>query len=240
MLYLVFGFLEFYDREDSEKPILAPLLALPVNIEKGTIDHDTRTYQYSIIYSEEDIHENQTLREKLSQDFTLQLPVFEEEDEPGSYFLKIRQMIEKRKRWKVRYQLTLGFLSFGKLAIWDDLDPKKWPGLLNNPLLTDVFSGVSSDGVNLLYPEDYEIDDHPQGDTQLIYDADSSQHSAIIDVLSGKNMVINGPPGTGKSQTITNIIAAGIRNGKKVLFISEKLAALEVVRHRLNQPKNRS
>ena len=69
----------------------------------------------------------------------------------------------------------------------------------------------------------------------MIFDADSSQHSAIIDVLSGKNIVINGPPGTGKSQTITNVIAAGLRAGKKILFVSEKLAALEVVRHRLNQ-----
>ncbi|TRZ49147.1 hypothetical protein D4S03_08730, partial [bacterium] len=63
----------------------------------------------------------------------------------------------------------------------------------------------------------------------------SSQHSALIDVLAGKNMVINGPPGTGKSQTITNIIAAAISDGKKILFVSEKLAALEVVRHRLDQ-----
>ena len=69
----------------------------------------------------------------------------------------------------------------------------------------------------------------------LICDADSSQHSAIIDVLSGRNTVINGPPGTGKSQTITNVIAAGLKAGKKILFVSDKLAALQVVRHRLNQ-----
>ena len=68
-----------------------------------------------------------------------------------------------------------------------------------------------------------------------IYNADSSQHNAIIDVVAGKNLVINGPPGTGKSQIITNIIATAISQGKKVLFVSEKLAALEVVRHRLNQ-----
>lgn len=234
MLYLVFGFLEFYEREDSEKPLLAPLLAVPASLEKGSIDHDTRTYRYSITYSGEDIHENLTLREKLNQDFTLQLPEFEEEDEPGSYFTKIQRAIQKKKRWKVRHQLTLGFLSFGKLAIWDDLDPKKWPGLLKHPLLKEVFSGGSGKGGGL-FPEDYEIDKHPQGDLPVIYDADSSQHSAIIDVLSGKNIVINGPPGTGKSQTITNIIAAGLKQGKKILFVSEKLAALEVVRHRLNQ-----
>lgn len=234
MLYLVFGFLEFYDSDSSEKPMLAPLLAVPVTMEKGAIDFDTRTYRFHVAYSGEDVHENQTLREKLSQDFALQLPEFEEEDEPGTYFAKIQKAIEKKKRWKVRNQLCLGFLSFGKMAIWQDLDPVKWPGLLTNQLLQQVFSGSTGREVSL-FPEDYEIDSHPQGDLPLIYDADSSQHSAIIDVLSGKNIVINGPPGTGKSQTITNIIATGLRAGKKILFVSEKLAALEVVRHRLNR-----
>jgi transcription elongation GreA/GreB family factor len=234
MLYLIFGFLEFYDRDESEKPMFAPLLAVPVTLDRGGIDPDTRTYQYSINYSGEDVHENQTLREKLSQDFNLQLPDFNDEEDPGIYFANIAQAVKNKKRWKVRYQLTLGFLSFGKLAIWDDLDPKKWPGLLKHPLLNEIFSGGSGREISLS-PEDYDIDKHPQGDIPLIYDADSSQHSAIIDVLSGKNMVINGPPGTGKSQTITNIIAAGLKAGKKILFVSEKLAALEVVRHRLNQ-----
>ena len=234
MLYLVFGFLEFSEREDSEKSMLAPLLAVPITLEKGSIDQETRTYRYSISYSGDDICENHTLREKLSRDFSLQFPDFSEEDEPGTYFAKVEQAVQKKKRWKVRYQLTIGFLSFGKLAIWDDLDPKKWPSLLKNDLLNKVFSGGSTKGVNL-FPEDYDIDNHAKADLPLIYDADSSQHSAIIDVLSGKNIVINGPPGTGKSQTITNVIAAGLRAGKKILFVSDKLAALQVVRNRLNQ-----
>lgn len=233
MLYLIFGFLEFYEREDSEKPMLAPLLAVPISLEKGSIDRETRTYQYGIAYSGEDVHENQTLREKLSHEFSLQLPEFEEEDEPSTYFTKIGEAIQKRKNWRIRHQLTIGFLSFGKLAIWQDLDSKKWPGLLDHPLLNEIFKGGSGKEADL-FSSDYEIDNHPEADLPLIFDADSSQHSAIIDVLSGKNMVINGPPGTGKSQTITNVIAAGLRAGKKVLFVSEKLAALEVVRHRLN------
>lgn len=234
MLYLMFGFLEFYEREDSEKPMLAPLLAVPASLERGAIDQETRSYQHSVIYSGEDIHENHTLREKLSRDFAFHLPEFGEEDTPDAYLDKISQAIKNKKLWRVRYQLTLGFLSFGKLAIWNDLDPTKWPSLVNHPLLNEVFSGSSNKGESL-FSEDYEIDKHPQANLPLIYDADSSQHSAIIDVLSGKNMVINGPPGTGKSQTITNIIAVALKEGKKILFVSEKLAALEVVRHRLNQ-----
>lgn len=232
MLYLIFGFVEFYERDDSEKSMFAPLLAVPVTLDKGAIDPDTRTYQYSINYSGEDIHENQTFREKLKQD-NLNLPDYTDEEDPGKYFASIAHSIRNKKRWQVKYQLTLGFLSFGKLAIWDDLDANKWPMLLKHPLLNEIFSGGTGRGTSLT-PEDYKIDNHPQGDISLIYDADSSQHSAIIDVLSGKNMVINGPPGTGKSQTITNVIAAGLKAGKKILFVSEKLAALEVVRHRLN------
>ncbi|WP_165922943.1 DUF4011 domain-containing protein [Sulfurirhabdus autotrophica] len=234
MLYLVFGFLEFYENPASNKPLLAPLLSVPIRLERAGTDNKTRTYQYNIHYSDEDIHENQTLREKLSRDFLLQLPTFDEDDEPGTYFDKLAEAFKNQKRWRVRHQLTLGFLSFGKLALWEGLDPEKWPGLLEHPLLNQIFSGGSGDG-GALFPVDYDIDSHPMGETPLIYDADSSQHSAIIDVLNGKNMVINGPPGTGKSQTITNIIAAGLKAGKKVLFVSDKLAALEVVRYRLNK-----
>ena len=68
----------------------------------------------------------------------------------------------------------------------------------------------------------------------LITEADSSQFSAIVDVMSGRNVVIKGPPGTGKSQTITNIIASALHEGKKVLFVAEKMAALEVVKKRLD------
>lgn len=233
MLFLVFGFLEFYDSEDSDRAMLAPLLSLPVALAKGGLDRDTGTYQYSVLHSGEDLAENHTLREKMRRDFMLTLPEYEDEEEPESYFSRIEQAISKKRRWKVRRQITLGMLSFGKLAIWSDLDSKKNPGLVENELVKSVFSGGEGGGGGL-HAEDYRIDERPEAAQPLIFDADSSQHSAIIDVLSGKNMVVNGPPGTGKSQTITNIIAAALSKGKKVLFVSEKLAALEVVRHRLN------
>lgn len=234
MLFLVFGFLEFYDSEDSEKPMLAPLLSLPVTLVRGDIDKETRTYQYIVQHNGEDLTENHTLCEKLRRDFTLSIPDFGEEDEPETYFSRIEQAVRTKRRWKVRRQITLGMFSFGKLAIWADLDTKKNQGLPAHELIRSVFSGGSSEGDSAFHAEDYKIDERPEASQPLIYDADSSQHSAIIDVLSGKNLVINGPPGTGKSQTITNVIASAISKGKKVLFVSEKLAALEVVRHRLN------
>lgn len=234
MLFLVFGFLEYYDSEDSDRAMISPLLSLPVALAKGGLDRDTGTYQYSVLHSGEDLAENHTLREKMRRDFMLTLPEYEEEEEPESYFSRIEQAISKKRRWKVRRQITLGMLSFGKLAIWSDLDSKKNPGLLESALVKSVFSGGEGGGGGL-HAEDYRIDECPEATQPLIFNADSSQHSAIIDVLSGKNMVVNGPPGTGKSQTITNIIAAALSKGKKVLFVSEKLAALEVVRRRLNQ-----
>ncbi len=235
MLFMIFGFLEFYDSEDSDRAMLAPLLALPVELIKGSIDQETRTYQYTVQHNGEDLTENHTLKEKLRRDFLLSIPEFDEDtDTPESFFQMIDQAIAKKRRWRVRRQLTLGMLSFGKLAIWSGLDTKKYPELLDNELIKSIFSGKVSGSGNSLHAEDYKIDKHPEGNLQFIFDADSSQHSAIIDVLAGKNLVINGPPGTGKSQTITNIIACALAQGKKVLFVSEKLAALEVVRRRLN------
>ena len=235
MLFLIFGFIEFYDSEDSERPMLAPLLSLPVTLNRCEIDNETRTYQYTIAHSGEDLAENYTLREKLRRDFMLSIPEFEEEEVPEVYFLRIEQAIINKPRWKVRRQMTLGMLSFGKLAIWSDLDTKKNPGLLEHELIKSIFSRGTGGGNGGLHAEDYHIDSLPEAAQPLIYDADSSQHSAIIDVFSGKNLVINGPPGTGKSQTITNIIATALSKGQKVLFVSEKLAALEVVRSRLNR-----
>ena len=234
MLFLIFGFLEFFDSDDSDKPMLAPLISLPVSLVKGKIDIETRTFQYSLQHSGEDVAENFTLLEKMRRDFTLSLPELSEEFDPESYFKVIEQAVKSKRRWRVRRQLTLGMLSFGKLAIWAGLNTKKYPGLIEHELIKTIFSGNKNAGSSDLFASDYDIDRHPRGEQSLIYDADSSQHSAIIDALDGKNLVINGPPGTGKSQTITNIVATAMAQGKKVLFVSEKLAALEVVRRRLD------
>lgn len=233
MLYLMFGFLEYYDSDDSDKAVFAPLISMPVSLTRGMLDQDSRTYRYDLTYSGEDVQENFTLCEKLKQEFRLDLPKLDEEDTPESYFAKIQTAVSKRSRWRVRKRLSLGFLSFGKLAIWADLDPVKATNLLSNDLLRNIFEGGRAAASDAFHAEDYDIDGHPDGELPLIYDADSSQHSAIIDVRQGLSLVINGPPGTGKSQTITNIIASAMADGKKVLFVSEKLAALEVVKQRL-------
>lgn len=144
MLYLVFGFLEYFESDESDRVLLAPLLSVPVVLNRGEIDPEARCYRYTIAHSGEDIAENQTLREKLKNEFRLNLPDLGDDDTPTSYLLKIEKAVRSRPRWKVSRQLALGFLSFGKLAIWADLDPKKWLSLVDHPVLKSVFEGGDS------------------------------------------------------------------------------------------------
>ena len=239
MLHVIFGFLEWFDSDHSNQPHLAPLLLVPVSIEKGNTDRMTGTFNYEIAYSSADqIEENLSLREKLKRDFGLDLPELSDEETPERYFLKFRRILATTPRWRLRRRVTLGFANFGKLLMFRDLNPKNWPkeaDLIEHPRIRDFFEGSKQSESS--FAEEYLIDapDRQERVPALIHDADSSQHSALIDALEGKNLVIQGAPGTGKSQTITNLIALALANGKTVLFVSKKLAALEVVRRRLDQ-----
>lgn len=236
MLHLIFGFLEWYESDDSKQPHLAPLVVLPVTIDRA--GGRGRAVETVLEYSGEDIESNLSLVEKMRRDFGLELPLLEDEDTPEQYFEKFEAILALKRRWKLRRYLTLSLLSFGKLLMYRDLDPKTWPAEKNiakHPLVKELFEGTKNPQVTLA--EEYSIDapDLQRDVPHLIRDADSSQHSALIHALHGKNLVIEGPPGTGKSQTITNLIAAALARGKTVLFVSEKLAALEVVRKRLDE-----
>lgn len=239
MLYLVIGFIEFYESDDSERALNAPLVAIPVSLKRGAIDSGTRLYRYDLTYTGEEITENLSLREKLKQDFGIQMPEIKEDESPDDYFERVDDVISRKSRWKVKRQMTLALLSFAKMMLVKDIDPENWPvdteenSLTEHPIVRQIFEGRSAGG-NGGADGDYDIDAHKENDLELIYDADTSQHSALIDALAGKSLVVNGPPGTGKSQTITNLIAAAMARGMKVLFVSEKLAALEVVKHRLD------
>ncbi|MDD7805721.1 MAG: DUF4011 domain-containing protein [Endozoicomonas sp. (ex Botrylloides leachii)] len=242
ILYLALGFLEWYERSDSSETHLAPLYLIPVRIDKGKLDSLTNTYSYRLSYTEEDIVSNLSLREKLRNDFNLALPELSADQTPEQYLASIeRSILKAQPNWKVRRFASLGMLNFGKLLMYLDLDPTRWPNgdgnISNHEVVKEFFGTESRDAQGSSFQVEYDIDNLNQihEDFPLIDNADSSQHSALIDVIKGKNTVIEGPPGTGKSQTITNIIAAAIAQGKKVLFVAEKMAALNVVKHRLDK-----
>ena len=236
MLYLAFGFLEWYESDDSDQPHLAPLIAVPVSIER--VGSSGKTTQTVVEYSGEDVDSNLSLIEKMRRDFGVEIPLLDEDNTPEQYFAKFSDLLKVKKRWKIRQRATLTFLSFGKLLMYRDLDPDRrvnGQSIAGHPLVRELFEGIKNPNITLA--EEFAIDEpNLKKDVPLlIRDADSSQHSALIHALRGKNLVIEGPPGTGKSQTITNLIAAALARGKSVLFVSEKLAALEVVRNRLDE-----
>ena len=245
ILYLAFGFLEWFEDDNSDVSRQAPLFLIPVKVEKATLNKELSTYTYTIQYTSEDIISNLSLREKLRHDFHLSLPEVDEDTLPEEYFKKVEMQILKRKpKWKLKRFGTLAMFDFGKLLMYLDLDPDRWPqgenNIQNHSILQQFFAKQGSDSGNnspSSFGEEYPIDNLEKVHEKypLIDDADSSQHSALVDAIQGKDLVIEGPPGSGKSQTITNLIAAAISQGKKVLFVAEKMAALQVVKSRLER-----
>ncbi len=248
ILYLAFGFLEWFDN-DNENSCIAPLFLVPANLQKGKLEARTKTYQYTLKYSGEDIIPNLSLKEKLLSDFGMALPDLDENTTPEEYFEEVQVIIRENKnkypKWRLRRYITLALLDFRKLLMYLDLDPSRWPqkaSIIEHSVVTQLISShnveqdqLDNQNDHIGFSGEYRIDevDNIHANYPLIYDADSSQHSALIDAVDGKNLVIEGPPGTGKSQTITNLIAAAMARGKRVLFVAEKLAALEVVYRRL-------
>jgi hypothetical protein len=240
MLFLVLGFLDCPDRRNSEQIFSAPLISIPVSVLRREIGGNQ---VFSLQYTGDDIYENLSLREKLKTDHGMILPELDEDQiDVEGYFSEIRNIIRTRPGFTVRQRVSLCLLSFTNMLLVRDLDPAKWPqvgeqhSLLDHPIVREVFEGDprDTDG-GLGIAAEHSVEDDPGVRIPLVFDADSSQHSGLVDVLAlRKNLVIEGPPGTGKSQTITNLIAASLVEGKKVLFVAEKLAALEVVKVRLS------
>ena len=227
-LYLSCGFLE-WRQKPTEAPILSPLVLIPVTLEISSI-----LEPYKLKRMDEDIVVNPTLEYVLRSDYNVILPEFNSADDDLLEYLQSIQNAVSQSGWRVVCEANLGLLSFLKIVMYKDLDKYK-DRIFANPVV-QAFCGDPS-----ALPEvkdewkDYEHDKTSPINTFQVVNADASQQDAILLSKEGVSFVLQGPPGTGKSQTITNIIAEGLADGKKILFVSEKMAALSVVYRRLQE-----
>jgi very-short-patch-repair endonuclease len=235
VLYLTLGVLRWVDPLDKKNIRHAPLLLIPVFLDRGTAGE-----RFKLRSRPEDFAANLSLENFLDRLHGIRLPDVEagETFDLPSYLDSVERAIDAKEGWGVdRDVIVLGFFSFAKFMMYRDLDPSVWPdgaSITSRPLLTGLMTDGFSAGDALLN-EDAPIDPLiAPADMLHILDADSSQTLAIHEVRNGRNLVIQGPPGTGKSQTIANLIASAVADGRTVLFVAEKMAALEVVKRRLD------
>jgi very-short-patch-repair endonuclease len=233
-LYLALGFLKWYESERSELPRYAPILLLPAEIVRKSAQKG-----YVIRGREEDTLMNITLLEMLRQDFNIAIHGLDElpRDTSGvdvkRVFNIVRKGIMSQARWDVEEQAFLGTFSFSKFIMWNDIHNNA-DKLKESKIVASLASGKIEWEAEEALVEELNFDQqYLPSDIALPISADSSQLEAICAAVQDKSFILHGPPGTGKSQTITNIIANALYQGKRVLFVAEKMAALSVVQKRL-------
>jgi very-short-patch-repair endonuclease len=234
ILYLAFGSLEW---SEKDKIFTAPLVLLPVEMIRSSSRGGWKSF--SLTGTEDAPVGNFTLKERLRRDFLIDLPLpslTEDGGDLNAYFEEVTEAIAEIQGWTVRVNLSLALLNFSGLGLYEDLDPRI---LQSSDLVRQLLAAEISDGKQCndskVIAEDVNVDQVSVSEKVpiLITQADASQFASIADVMSGRSMVIEGPPGTGKSQTITNIIANALYAGQRVLFVAEKKVALDVVYTRL-------
>ncbi|NUJ89658.1 DUF3320 domain-containing protein [Plantibacter sp. MCCC 1A11337] len=229
-LYLAFGMLSW---RFGDRDLRSPLVLVPV-----TLTTTSRGSSYRLTLDESGSSTpNYCLLEKLRLSFGLEIPGLANPVEDGSgidlpaAFTAVRQAIlDAGLPFRVEETASLSILQFAKYRLWKDLD-ENWETLASNSLVDHLINS----------PLEAYADPTPaQTDTDLDrlgldcpVAADSSQLDAVAEAVAGRTFVLEGPPGTGKSQTITNLLARSLAEGKKVLFVAEKRAALNVVKQRL-------
>ena len=232
-LYLAAGFLKWSEKDMTEDKF-APLFLYPVTITKKGVASPV----YTIDVNTDDLRVNSTLLEFLYQEFDLDMRglatvALDTPQAVLSVLARIKRETVRFKGWDVYNNVFLASLSFANYLLWHDVRYKS-DRFREHPIIRSLINNrleLSGDAFDL---SDRSSDEAYVGDNKMYLpiSADSSQYSAIYDSLS-KSFVLHGPPGTGKSQTITNIIANNIVRGRRVLFVAEKMAALSVVHRRL-------
>lgn len=236
-LFLVVGFLRWKRTESEPRHYRAPLLLLPVKLERRSAQSEFRLTQL-----DDEVRINATLLELLKRDFELRIPELEGElpcDERGLDIPRILEIIRRRVRdvagFEVLEECALSTFSFAKYLMWKDLVDRT-DNLRESALVRHLVDSPNEafEGAGTPMPRPEDIDHrHAPADILAPLPADSSQLAAVVAAAERRDFVLIGPPGTGKSQTITNIIADQLARGRTVLFVAEKAAALDVVQRRL-------
>lgn len=235
VLFLAIGYLKWRAPGAPKVDRYAPLVLVPVVLERSNAGE-----KFHLRWQGDEIQANLSLQLFLQRQFDLKLPDIDDFEslDIDAYLALVSQMIGDTPDWEVLpNDAVLGLFSFAKFMMYRDLDPALWTphgGMESIPMLR----GVVSDGFPgaSLSSDNFDIDKEITPDRMRhVVDSDSSQSLVVYDALNGHSMVVQGPPGTGKSQTIANVIAGAVAAGKRVLFVAEKLAALEVVKRRLDQ-----
>ncbi|MFH1496208.1 MAG: DUF4011 domain-containing protein [Verrucomicrobiota bacterium] len=236
-LFAAVGFLEWRETEHSDRILRAPLLLVPVELKRKSVLEG-----FTLRRIDEETRLNVTLMEMLRQNFQKEIPGLDPlpEDDSGVNVARVFQLFRDAVRdlagWEVRTDIWLGQFSFTKFLLWKDI-ADRLDDLTRNRIVNHLVHDAGTQYPNP--PDDIkppQLDDqfHPR-DVFCPRSADSSQLAAVMAAAAGHDYVLEGPPGTGKSQTITNIIAHCLSQGKRVLFVAEKRAALDVVHRRLRE-----
>ncbi len=234
VLYLGLGMLRWRDGSDE---VMSPLYLLPVDLKlKGEPD------QWRMERSEEgEPALNPSLAVKFEQERGISLPSLDElEDNDYQEVLESVRRAVRSTGSRIEETAVLSTFTFQKEVIYRDLRDNE-ATVANHPMVRLLANGPNSDehaSLSFESEPDNGLDEkHPPEDLACVLDADVTQRQCIIAARQGHSFVMDGPPGTGKSQTIANVIAQLIRDGKTVLFVSEKAAALDVVFSRLAAAK---
>jgi hypothetical protein len=229
-LYLALGMLRWFESERSTKARYAPIILVPIEMVRKSAAQG-----YAIRLRDDEPQMNITLLEKLKQDFGIvvkgvdPLPGDEHGIDIRRVLTIMRKAVMEQSHWDVLETASIGIFSFSQFVMWNDIR-NRTDDLMRNKVVRSLIEGKLAWDAQPL-----EIGERVNENNVLLpMPADASQLYAIQAACSGESFVLHGPPGTGKSQTITSLIANALAKGKSVLFVAEKMAALEVVQKRLD------
>jgi hypothetical protein len=225
-LYLALGLLRWFESKKNAEVRYAPIVLVPIDIYRKSASKG-----YAMRMRDDDAQLNITLLEFLKQNYDMQIyglnpvPLDEHGLDIPKIFAIIRHAIMNLPMWDVVETGFIGNFSFSQFVMWNDIHSRS-EFLDSNKIVRSLMKGAVDWDCTI--PEGVDSDE-----AYLPVTVDSSQLKAINMAASGVSFVLHGPPGTGKSQTITAMIANALTKGKTVLFVAEKRAALEVVQRRL-------